>query len=72
LATLVYALASVASPGFKIDAGFGDYQPTKRHMLNSEENEPEARTFGHDPINALCMAVAFLALCGLVWIALTY
>jgi hypothetical protein len=40
-------------------------------MLNSEENEPEARTSGHDPINALCMAVAFLALCGLVWIALT-
>jgi hypothetical protein len=34
-----------------------------------DENEPEAGTTGYDPINALCMAVAFLAVCGLVWIA---
>ena len=34
-----------------------------------DENEPDART-GYDPINALCAAVAFLAACGLAWIAL--
>jgi hypothetical protein len=36
-----------------------------------DENEPETRAPGYDPINALCMAVAFLAVCGLMWIALT-
>jgi len=35
------------------------------------KNEPEGRTANHDLINTLCMAVAFLALCGLIWIALT-
>ena len=35
-----------------------------------DENEPEARATGYDPINALCAAVAFLAACGLAWIAL--
>jgi hypothetical protein len=35
-----------------------------------DENEPEARTTGYDPINALCAAVTFLAACGLAWIAL--
>jgi hypothetical protein len=36
-----------------------------------DENEPVARTTGYDAINALCIAVAFLAVCGLVWIGLT-
>jgi hypothetical protein len=35
------------------------------------KNEPEGRTSGRgDPINVLCLAVAFLAVCGLIWIAL--
>jgi hypothetical protein len=35
------------------------------------KNEPEGRISGRDPINVLCLAVAFLAVCGLIWIALT-
>ena len=39
-------------------------------MVNSYK-KPEARASGYDAINALSMAVAVIAVCGLVWIALT-
>ena len=38
-------------------------------MVNSYK-KPEARASGYDAINALSMAVAVIAVCGLVWIAL--
>ncbi len=36
-----------------------------------KEKQTEGRTSGRNPINVLCLAVAFLAVCGLIWIALT-
>jgi|SoiMetStandDraft_5_1073268.scaffolds.fasta_scaffold480782_1 hypothetical protein len=39
-------------------------------MPDTDENEEAAPAF--DLVNALCTAVAVLAACGLVWVALTW
>ena len=43
----------------------------KRPRWVNRHEKPEARASRYDPINALSVAVAIIAACGLVWIALT-